>query len=370
VKATTELPDDPALPALAAIRARGLAVAIPALGLDDRPVELTLRGYTPGSRATFEVRAGGRHFALKLYDEDPEPEAELYEALAAAGLASEGPVRVPPLLARDRTLRVLAIGWLEGPTGHELIKSRGGERVGELAARWLRCAAALPVKVGLPLGAAHMIYNAGKEVVQLDAADRGLGSAARRLARILTQTLPKNGSRRLVHGTFYARHVLDQGDGVGVIDWQRFGRGPLELDAGMFLATTWRYGLDHEPLAAEVARVEEALLAGTTGLLDERVLAWHRAAALLRLASKVYVVERRKENWLDRAHALLIEATRLAELAARPDPVARVEAPALRLNGAALELILRALSTRPATPEELDQIRKLLDERKQRDQNA
>src|SRR2546425_910476 len=115
---------------------------------------------------------------------------------------------------------------------------------------------------------------------------------------------------------------------------------------------------------------EDTLLAGTTGLLDERVLAWHRAAALLRLASKVYVVERRKENWLDRAHALLTEATRLADLAARPDPVARVEAPALRLNGAALELILRALSTRPATPEELDQIRKLLDERKQRDQNA
>src|SRR5207244_8068249 len=93
-------------------------------------------------------------------------------------------------------------------------------------------------------------------------------------------------------------------------------------------------------------------------------------AALLLLAGKVYVVERRKENWLDRAHALLTEATRLAELAARPDPVARVEGPALRLNGAALELILRALSTRPATPEELDQIRKLLDERKQRDQNA
>src|SRR5213076_1759372 len=117
-------------PALAAIRALGLAVAIPALGLDDRPVELTLRGYTPGSRATFEVRAGGRHFALKLYAEDPEPEADLYE----------------------------------GPTAQELLKGRRGERAGELAACWLRSAAALPVKVGLPLGAAHMVYNAGKEV--------------------------------------------------------------------------------------------------------------------------------------------------------------------------------------------------------------
>src|SRR5437667_235088 len=162
VKATTELPDDPALPALAAIRALGLAAAIPGLGLDDRPVELTLRGYTPGSRATLEVRAGDRHFALKLYAEDPAPEAELYEALAAVGLVGAGPVRVPPLLARDRTLQVLAIGWLEGPTAQELLKGRRGERAGELAACWLRCAAALPVNVGLPLGAAHMVYNAGK----------------------------------------------------------------------------------------------------------------------------------------------------------------------------------------------------------------
>src|SRR5205814_1833496 len=128
VKATTEPPDDPALPALAAIRALGLAVAIPALGLDDRPVELTLRGYTPGSRATFEVRAGGRHFALTLSAEAPGPEAELDEALAAVRLVGEGPVRVPPLLARDRSLQVLAIGWLEGPTAQELLKGRRGER--------------------------------------------------------------------------------------------------------------------------------------------------------------------------------------------------------------------------------------------------
>src|SRR5438128_12426518 len=103
-----------------------------------------------------------------------------------------------------------------------------------------------------------MVYNAGKEVVQLDAADRGLGRAARRLARMLTQTLPKNGLRRLVHGTFYARHVLDQGDGVGVIDWERFGRGPLELDAGMFVATTRPHGLGHAALAAGPAPAEDA----------------------------------------------------------------------------------------------------------------
>src|SRR5207249_97854 len=128
VKATTELPDDPALPGLRAIRAVGLAGALPALELDERPVEVALRGYTPG--------------------------------------------------------------------------------------RWRGGRPSRPGKLGPPVGAADMVCNAGKEVVQLDAADHGLGAAARRLARMLTRTLPKNGPRRLVHGTFYARHVLDQGDGV------------------------------------------------------------------------------------------------------------------------------------------------------------
>src|SRR2546423_9974743 len=53
VQATSALPDDPALPALVAMRAAGLAGAIRAPGLGDSPIEFLLRGYTPGSRATF-----------------------------------------------------------------------------------------------------------------------------------------------------------------------------------------------------------------------------------------------------------------------------------------------------------------------------
>jgi len=162
--------------------------------------------------------------------------------------------------------------------------------------------------------------------------------------------------------------VLELGDGPGVIDWQRYGQGPSELDAGMFLATIWRLGLDHPALVAEAARVEQAFLAGTEGLLDERAVAWHRAAALLRLASKVHVVERRKPHWLTRAQALLGEALQLAERAGQPAPEPRAETPAaaFKLNGAAVALLLQALATRPATPEELERIRKLLDETRHR----
>ena len=363
---TTDLPDDAALPGIVAMRALGvsralgLARALLALGLEDAPVAMNLVGYSPGSRATLEVRVGQRRLAVKAYAEDPTPEAVLYQALAAAGLSGDSGVRVPPLLAWDRDLRVLVIGWLEGPPAYDLVKQGQGQRAGELAAQWLRCAASLPVRLGPPFGAARTLNRAREWVSLLREADRTLGDAATRLAASLAQVQPREDTPRLVHGTFYARHVLDLGDGPGVIDWQRFGQGPLELDAGMFLATVWRLGLDHEALAGEATRAVTALLEGTRGLLEERALAWHRAAALLRLASKVHVVKRRKTDWLARAHALLAEAARLAEEARQSEPVRPVKARALRPKFAALELVLQTLATRPATPAELDEIRRLL----------
>jgi len=365
---TTDLPDDAALPGIVAMRALGvtralgLARALLALGLEDAPVAMNLVGYSPGARATLEVRVGQRRFAVKAYADDPTPEVVLYQALAAAGLSGDSGVRVPPLLAWDRDLRVIVIGWLEGATAEELFKQGRGQRAGELAAQWLRCAAALPVRLGLPFGAARMLKRAREWVALLREADPTLGDAATRLAATLALALPREDAPRLVHGTFYARHLLDLGDGPGLIDWERFGQGPLELDAGMFLATIWRLDLDHEALRGEATRALTALLEGTRGLLDQGALAWHRAAALLRLASKVHVVSRRKGHWLARAHALLAEAGRLAEEARQSEPVKRAKPPAFKMRGAALELVLQALSTRPATPEELDQIRKLLDE--------
>jgi len=56
----------------------------------------------------------------------------------------------------------------------------------------------------------------------------------------------------------------------------------------------------------------------------------------------------------------LVEAARLAEEARPAEPVKRAKPRVFKLR--ALELVLQALSTRPATPEELDQIRKLLEE--------
>ena len=313
VKATDDLPDDPAMPALAAIRAAGLAGAIRVPGLGDGPVEFLLRGYTPGSRATFEARAGARRVAVKAYAEDPAPEAALYEALAAAGLGGESDVRVPPLLAWERDLRVLVIGWLEGPTARDLVRSGQGRRAGELAARWLQRTASLPMKLGPPLGATDVMDRVRTWVAALTASDPALGTAAVALADNLARTQPKEGISRLVHGTLYARHIIDLGDGPGVIDWQRFGQGPVELDAGTFLGTVSRIGLLDKTRETEALQAEETFLAGTAGLLDGRSLAWHQAAVLLRLAGKQN--RRDDDRWRERAHALLREAGLLAEAA-------------------------------------------------------
>ena len=313
VRMTTQLPDDPALQGLMAIRAAGSAGAMPALDLNECRVELLLHRYHPGKRATLEARAGHRRLAVKAYAEDPAREVALCEALAAAGLAGDSGVRVAPLLAWDRDLRLLVFGWMEGPTAKQLVKAGQGARAGELAARWLKCAASLPVTLGPPFGAARRLEQMRTWVAELGAADYELGTAATELAETLTRTQPKEGPPRLVHGSLYADHVFDLGEGPGLIDWHKSGQGPAELDAGVFLATVSCLAVLHEPLAAEAARTQEAFLAATADLVDKRTVAWHQAAALLRLANKMN--RRSGGDWSAQVHALLVEATRLAKAA-------------------------------------------------------
>ena len=306
----SELPDDPALPALVAIRKLGLADAIPALRLEASPVELLLRAYKPGAHATIEARASGRLLAIKAYADDPAHEAAVYQALAAAGLAGDSGVRVPPLLAWERDLRALVVGWLEGRSVRELLKGGQGRRAGELVAAWLRRAASFSINLGPAFGSEHMLSRVRKWVAALSAADALMGTAAVTLAELLTRTQPQETVPRLVHGALHDRNVLDLNDGPGVIDWQRFGQGPAEIEAGKFLACVSRLGLDSS-FASEAVRAEEAFHAGTAGLLDQRTLAWHRAAALLSLADRP--LSHRTGDWLARARALLAEAARFAQ---------------------------------------------------------
>src|SRR5438876_4800453 len=308
---TLTLPGDPALPGLETIREYGLAETLPELDLGDLAVELRLCNYVEGSRATFEVRADGRRFALKMYADDPTLEATLYRKLARVGLASEVGARVPRLLAFDPDLHLLAMSWLDGKTASRLLRESKGERAGKLAASWFSRASNVRVKFAPPCGSGRMLYNAGTSAVGLGTTDPALGSAAKAVARTLLRGPPIERRPGLVHGTLYTRHILDLGDGPGVIDWQQFGQGPLEVDAGMFLATISRLALRHSDAAGAAARAEETFVSRTRGLVDPLALDWYRAAGLLHLAASGLKTGL-KRFVPPEAHALVAEAARRA----------------------------------------------------------
>src|SRR5438046_1401885 len=158
---TLSLPGDPALPGLETLREYGLAETLPELDLGDLAVELRLCNYVEGSRVTFEARAEGRRFAIKMYADDATLEATLYRKLARVGLASEVGARVPRLLAFDPDLHLLAMSWLDGKTASRLLREGKGERAGKLAASWFSRASNVRVQFAPPCGSARMLYNAG-----------------------------------------------------------------------------------------------------------------------------------------------------------------------------------------------------------------
>src|SRR6266487_574198 len=341
---STELPQDPALPALGAFRATGLSGALPELALSDSPVELRLCNYVVGSRATFEARAGDRRFAIKLYADDPSLEADLYRRLARVGLAREHGPRAPRLLASDARLRVLVLSWLEGPTVHHLVREGKGVRAGQLAASWLWHASRRRVRFGPPRGRGHMLYQAGVSAGALGVVQPALGADAKRVAKMLVRAPLTEGPPTLVHGTFCARHILDLGDVPGVIDWNQFGVGPIEIDAGMFLATISRLALRHESFAREAERKKQSFLDCARGLLDLRTLEWYWAAGLLHLAATGLKTAQTREV-PGEAPAILEEAGRHARFATEGFPDEARETPTIL---ARFRLAFRSRSPAPA----------------------
>src|SRR5256885_7146157 len=230
----------------------------------------------------------------------------------------------------------MVIGWVEGPTANDLVKRGEGRHAGELAARWIQRVASLTVALGPSLGAPETLQRSREFAAKLRRADPVLGAAATVVTGLLALTEPTRRPRSdpgrfaalvqgvrdrargwlaglragdpamrfaaaalpaspvrtrgtesapgLVHGTLYARHLIELRDGPGGIDWQQFGQGPVEFDAGTFLATVWRIGQKEERLAPEAARTEEAFLSGTAGLLNRGGGARERAGQSLRRA--------------------------------------------------------------------------------------
>jgi Phosphotransferase enzyme family len=301
------LPDDPGIPALRALAAEGFGPVLSRAGVSGDVETVRLLGHQPG-RCTFEVTCGEGRVALKVYSPARAPALDLCEWLEGEGLASGRAPTVPPVIASSRSLGLLVMGWLEGANGHDLIEGGRATRAGELAATWLRVESGLSVKLGRSYGPDAALQEVERWTRKIGRVDSVLGADASAVMTGLRAAPPLNPHEGVRHGDFSPEHVLDLGDGPGVIDWDSFRRGALELDAARFLAAlSWLAG-ERSGRVESTAAAAAALRAGLDGLLDERALAWYRAGVLVRLAKKLCRETPRPAGWRERARSLLTEA--------------------------------------------------------------
>jgi aminoglycoside phosphotransferase (APT) family kinase protein len=254
------------------------------------------------------VRAGGRHLIAKAYRGDAAQVARLLTVLEHHGLAGGRPPSAPRLVAYDPELRLLVTHRLEGVAGRDLLAR--GPRAGELAAEWLRLQSAVPFPEGRPYGPGVLLARMRADASEIHASAPDVAASATALIGELEQALPAEHAPVLSHGSFSINHVVDLGEGPGVIDWDAVGRGPRELDAANFVSTLARAATAGPAVALQAAAAERAFRDRIADAVDAPALAWHEAATLIRSARHLCV--RQPEAWRTRAWELLsLARTRL-----------------------------------------------------------
>jgi hypothetical protein len=295
------------------MREQGVAAVLRDAGVRFADGELELVQHHPGLRYTFIANTGSERFVVKAYPEDTHPAAvaELLAGLAAAGLGSGRGPTAPPLLAFYRPLSLLVTRWIEGSSARDLVVRGDGSRAGELAAAWLRAVSELGLDAGRLFGPERTVKDANKSAARIGGDNAALGREAAAVAAAMDAQRPPDGRVAVSNGSFRPKHVLDLADGPGVIDWDGFRRGALELDGGMFLAGLAQLTLERPETLAAAHAAAGAFRGRLGGLVQERALAWYEAGALLRLAK--YDSDPASPRWRARATALVERARALVD---------------------------------------------------------
>jgi aminoglycoside phosphotransferase (APT) family kinase protein len=148
--------------------------------------------------------------------------------------------------------------------------------------------------------AAAMLDDLRRWLGDIRSADAGLGAHAAYYIELLAATPAPTGSPGLIHGSFAHLHLIDLGDGPGVLDWDEPHYGPVELDLGGMLASLTRHALLHPQDAQAAFRAATAI---TGEAADADAVAWFRQAALVKQAK--HVCKLRKSGWHALASGLL-----------------------------------------------------------------
>jgi hypothetical protein len=308
------LPVDERIPALTVVAEQGLGALLARLGVEGPLDDVQLLKHHPSLRCTWGVSARRRAIVVKAYRTEAEaPKAapgvlfDLLEELDRAGLATGRAPTVPPLVGIDRELCCYAMGRIAAPRLRDLLRGGDGDRPATLAAEWLHHTKDLTVSFGPPLGGVDLAVFLDEWATETARGDGALARLARACADALQAAPPTPRSRTLRHGRFSPYHVYDVGDGPAVVDWDTFGRGPLELDAAGYLARLARVSGSPDTAATAAERFRRAI----EPIVNDATLAWYEAALLLRGAMQL--TRRRPARWHERATELLGRAGWLAE---------------------------------------------------------
>jgi aminoglycoside phosphotransferase (APT) family kinase protein len=310
---TRALPEDPGIPALAAMREQGVGSVLRAAGVGFDGGTIELAQHHPGLRCTLIAGTGEGRLVVKAYPNRTQAAAvaELLQGLRAAGLASGVAPTAPPLVAFDAPLSLLVTRWIEGPSARELVVRGEGSRAGQLAAEWLQAVSKLELDAGRLFGPERAVKDAGKSAAAIADADAALGRQAAAVVAAMEEQSPSGDRVAVSNGSFRPKHVLDLADGPGVIDWDGFRRGQPELDGGMFLAGLAQLVEARPEAAAAADAAARAFRRRLGGLVQERALAWYEAGALLRLAR--YDSDPASPRWRAGATALVGRARALLD---------------------------------------------------------
>lgn len=304
------LPDDESIPALVAMRQHGPERVLIACDIDEPLIRLRVLRYHAGKRCTVEVQTDRRRFILKAFRRPQPQQVAILESLVqSSGMRPRGP-GTPILLGHSSTYACLAIAWMEGVYATDLLAQGLGARVGDLAAAWLSLAARFDVgPLASPLAnyeAPHMLEALGRWIDRVAATDSTLGHRASACVEHLSQSSPKSGPVGLLHMNLSVHHVIDLGEGPGILDWDAPSLGPLELDAGAFLVSLALQAEGASECATQVGHAERSFRAGIERFVDPTALEWFRRAALVKHVKHACV--RQRPGWREQAGRLLDEA--------------------------------------------------------------
>jgi hypothetical protein len=299
--------EDPALPALASGRHDALAAALARVGLRGGYTVALLKHH-PGSRCTLTISAGTDRYVVKLFADATTVLAlsAVHQVLAGAGLASGRGPSVPRLIGVDTDAALIVTEMYVAPPLKELVERGESDRAGRLAAQWLRAAATLRVTLGDQYDPPHALEDVRRYVCTIGSAAPELRLRAGAVRDRLAANIPPPGYSDLRHGEFNLTHVFDLGSGPGVIDWDTFRQGPVEIDAGMLCAMAARWAVHRPGHAGAAQRAVTVFLDEVRDLVDPTRLRWYRVAALLKCAS--YMARRQPDGSVLSAASLISDA--------------------------------------------------------------